>query len=938
MTNTIVKSHTFKFVMLETAPQDLLNIFDTPWYLSTYPDIAKAGVDPLTHFKNHGWKEGRWPCFIEAVQQDNELWSTKDHREAFARLQHLAVNAGEPEKSLASWFLCRWLASWGNWKEALTYVEAMMYSKELILYINHEGPYLLGFSIYFKCNLLEKAAEVLSNSNWRSSNNKTLAASMLKNDKAKIKSINEIFAKNNLAELSIVDQPTLEKLSGEAPKVSTSFYSPLVSIIIPCFNAEKTISTALRSLTDQTYTKIEIIVVDDASTDSSGNIVRSLSKLDKRIKYIRLKKNSGAYYARNEGLQSCNGSLITVHDADDWSHPQKIQLQVSAFSKNRKTKATISHWVRTDPDLCFERWRMEEGWIYRNVSSLMFKRSVFRKLGFWDNVSVNADTEYYLRILKKFGNSSVLEVYPGIPLSFGRVDRNSLTQTSATHLRTQFNGIRKDYHEAAICWHALKRRLYMPKDGIRKFIAPPHICRGSNQVRLDNLYRYLKTRNLFDDSWYLNAYPDIAEAKVEPLKHFIRFGIFEGRDATPSVSISALAQIKNISNLEAFSEWASNTGDYTFPLSQSGLQNTAKENRVLMVAHLAGDKVFGAEKSFVDCARMLSESGVGVVAILPSAQNSEYCTELLNYVEAIYYMPLIWWRRGRDEQTELTKNVMQVINFTKPDLVYINTLTLLEPSIAARNSGLKTVVHIRELPNHDPDLCIRLKADPDQIRNHIDKTADVLIANSQATADYISLGSKTTVIQNAININDFNPGAVDESDNPLKVAMLSSNGIKKGIKDFFHLAGEASRRELEIEFYLYGPETKDLKTLMSNYSEGNINFCGYAESPVNALSDKDVVLNLSHFQESFGRTIIEGMASGCVPVCYSWGALRETVDSSFGCLAEIKDWQSILTHLEKLSKDRKTLKAMKCRALTVVKEKYDSTVIARKLKQTLFHA
>jgi hypothetical protein len=99
------------------------------------------------------------------------------------------------------------------------------------------------------------------------------------------------------------------------------------------------------------------------------------------------------------------------------------------------------------------------GWVHRNVSSLMFRRSVFEQLGYWDRVTVNADTEYYYRVITAFGADRVKEVLPGVPLSFARHSPTSLTQRPETSLRSVFGGMRKAYQDAAdhgIHRHALR--------------------------------------------------------------------------------------------------------------------------------------------------------------------------------------------------------------------------------------------------------------------------------------------------------------------------------------------------------------------------------------------------------------------------------------------------------------------------------------------------
>lgn len=94
--------------------------------------------------------------------------------------------------------------------------------------------------------------------------------------------------------------------------------SELVSIILPIYNAEKYLYRCLKSIKDQSYGNLEIIMVDDCSTDSSREICRSFSADDPRFKLIQLSVNSGAGEARRVGIEASTGSIIGFIDSDDW--------------------------------------------------------------------------------------------------------------------------------------------------------------------------------------------------------------------------------------------------------------------------------------------------------------------------------------------------------------------------------------------------------------------------------------------------------------------------------------------------------------------------------------------------------------------------------------------------------------------------------------------
>src|SRR5690606_27365364 len=105
-------------------------------------------------------------------------------------------------------------------------------------------------------------------------------------------------------------------------------------IIIPAYNAGETIHISISSLLKQTWSNLEIVVVDDCSTDNTAEVVEQFASQDSRVKLLRKEVNGGAYPARNLGLTYVTGDFILVHDSDDWSHPQKIEIQMAELKAN----------------------------------------------------------------------------------------------------------------------------------------------------------------------------------------------------------------------------------------------------------------------------------------------------------------------------------------------------------------------------------------------------------------------------------------------------------------------------------------------------------------------------------------------------------------------------------------------------------------------------
>lgn len=438
--------------------------FDSSYYLATYADVAAAGVDPWHHFYHHGYAEGRWPAELQAVELEAMLWSEQTETQAEQRLLALTESEDTAESSAAAWFLGRWYAASQQWEQALAVMPSFTQAATPIP--GHLAPQLLWLEV-LRHQSAAQAQSYLFNLEKKYPHHLDVAL-MAMNLSVLPKStpewwqrLNTYYAKQGLVTIGLKqaeDYSLFDRLLGQGsvtPELPES--SVLVTVIVPTYNAEKTIDTTLHGLVHQSWPHLEILIVDDASTDQTLAVVEKWVEKDSRIRVIKQAVNQGAYITRNLGLSQSQGEFITVHDSDDWSHPQKIEQQLQPLLKNEQLKATLSHWARVSDELLFGSWSGPEDWnglVHRNVSSLLMRRQVFEQLGYWDNVVCSADTEYYYRIMTAYGGGAMQEVQFGVPLAFGRVRAESLTQRSETHIFSIFSGLRHDYREAYQKWHA----------------------------------------------------------------------------------------------------------------------------------------------------------------------------------------------------------------------------------------------------------------------------------------------------------------------------------------------------------------------------------------------------------------------------------------------------------------------------------------------------
>ncbi|WP_080872488.1 glycosyltransferase family 2 protein [Oceanobacillus timonensis] len=264
---------------------------------------------------------------------------------------------------------------------------------------------------------------------------------------------------------------------------------PKITVIIPAYHSESGISVALRSLTKQTWTNLEIIVVDDCSPDETAAVVKAWMQQDERIQLLQTETNSGPYAARNIALNQATGALVTINDADDWSHPRKIEMQARHLLNNPDVIANTSEHARLTEDLYLYRRGMPGKYIFSNMSSIMFRRRpVLEKVGYWDQVRFAADSEFKKRLALTFGAEKVQDVPTG-PLSFPMQSSGSLTGSSSFGYNGFLMGARKEYAEAHNRMHQQADSLYFPyQQQTRPFPVPKPMLEKGALHQVDVVY------------------------------------------------------------------------------------------------------------------------------------------------------------------------------------------------------------------------------------------------------------------------------------------------------------------------------------------------------------------------------------------------------------------------------------------------------------------
>lgn len=110
---------------------------------------------------------------------------------------------------------------------------------------------------------------------------------------------------------------------------------PLVSVITPCYNMEKFVAATVESVRSQTYPHWEMLIVDDASTDGTAEILQSMAKQDERIKFVVKPNHIGIADSRNQAIQMAKGRYLAFLDADDLWHPDKLERQLQVMQEKQ---------------------------------------------------------------------------------------------------------------------------------------------------------------------------------------------------------------------------------------------------------------------------------------------------------------------------------------------------------------------------------------------------------------------------------------------------------------------------------------------------------------------------------------------------------------------------------------------------------------------------
>ena len=199
----------------------------------------------------------------------------------------------------------------------------------------------------------------------------------------------------------------------------------MVSIVMPAYNAQDYIQEAIQSVLQQTYTEWELLVIDDASSDRTAEIVNQLVRKDRRVHYIKNKANIGAAESRNRGVELAKGQWIAFLDSDDCWHPDKLKRQLDLAEKHRaefvfsgsafmnKDGRRLEYYLAVPEQISYSQLLKQN---IISCSSVLIKKSLIADFPMKHAEDMHEDFAVWLQILKNrnlqaFGINEPLLIY-----------------------------------------------------------------------------------------------------------------------------------------------------------------------------------------------------------------------------------------------------------------------------------------------------------------------------------------------------------------------------------------------------------------------------------------------------------------------------------------------------------------------------------------------
>ncbi|MDM7458512.1 MAG: glycosyltransferase family 2 protein [Paracoccus sp. (in: a-proteobacteria)] len=398
--------------------------FDPDWYQAQYPDVAITGLDPVTHYLRYGHRMQRDPGPDFSTRFARIAYGIKDEHEPLIRLDWMR------RKSKAA-----------SVKANPTRV--LMAANQVAMTGQHDRAIALA-EAHLPADLAHTADILRAN-----------AALARADEEAWLRHVNAYLAHFGAAPLRLEGEGSVFDRLACAP-IPPVTGGPLISVIMPAWNAEKTVGKAAGSILSQSWRNLELLIVDDASTDGTWAVLQEIAARDSRVKIMRNKVNVGPYVSKNIALTQARGAWVTGQDADDWAHPQRLAQHVDE-AQSKGFLASLAYMLRITPDGRFSHLGYIsafslDGCMRKALISCLFERATLNsRLGYWDTVRFSADSEMIARAMATLGDR--FGVVPQIAMICQDLE-TSLTNhpEHGVNKQTGISPVRTNYRAAYIAW------------------------------------------------------------------------------------------------------------------------------------------------------------------------------------------------------------------------------------------------------------------------------------------------------------------------------------------------------------------------------------------------------------------------------------------------------------------------------------------------------
>lgn len=406
--------------------------FDPAWYRRRYADVDMLGMDPAEHYLRYGFRIDRDPGpdfstrFYRTCLPGLKDWHEPLTLMARAAARGKAAPAPDPKRVLLA-----------------AYAESLFgrHDRAIVLAERHLAPEHAHTAQILRANAAQARGDLPG---W-------------------LDSLNAYLAHFGMEPVALAParpgQGLIDRFStAPLPAVSGG---PLVSVIMPAWNAEATVGMAARSVLAQTWSNLELLIVDDCSTDGTWSVLQALAASDPRVRIRRNPVNVGPYVSKNLALSQAQGDWITGHDADDWAHPKRIESHLRAvLTSPQPPRASLTYMVRMQPGGHFDTVsRVSEfspdGVTRVSSISTLFERRLLRDtLGFWDSVRFGADSEMISRTRRVLGAEFAEFHQIGMICLSTETSLTGHPEFGIRMASGKISDVRSEYKAAWTKWHA----------------------------------------------------------------------------------------------------------------------------------------------------------------------------------------------------------------------------------------------------------------------------------------------------------------------------------------------------------------------------------------------------------------------------------------------------------------------------------------------------